>query len=141
MAEGPNKPNRPIRPRHGAPPRGKRRVVIEGGGQRGGRPDQRQARERQETRGPKQPPGPAPTGPVTVESGITVQDFSQALGVRVPRIITILMSLGAPKTQTQSLTDEEVELIATELQREVTIKHVGEEDVAPEVFEDDEADL
>jgi translation initiation factor IF-2 len=142
MADGQNKPNRPIRPRHGAPgARGKRRVVIEGaGGQRGGRPDQRQARERQESR-PKQPPGPAPTGPVTVESGITVQDFSQALGVRVPRIITILMGLGAPKTQTQSLTDEEVELIAGELEREVTIKHVGEEDVVSEVYEDEEADL
>ena len=35
MADGPNKPNRPIRPRQGAPGR-KRRVVIEGaGGQRG----------------------------------------------------------------------------------------------------------
>src|SRR5687767_3214847 len=140
MADGPNKPNRPIRPRHGAPgARGKRRVVIDSGSNRG-RPDARQQRERQEVR-PKQPPGPAPTGPVTVESGVTVQDFSQALGVRVPRIITILMGLGAPKTQTQSLTDEEVQLIAQELEREITIKHVGEEDVEPEVYEDAEQDL
>ena len=39
---------------------------------------------------------------------------------------------------TQSLTDEEVELIAAELEREVTISHVGEEDEEPEVFEDAE---
>jgi translation initiation factor IF-2 len=140
MADGPNRPNRPIRPRHGAPgARGKRRVVIDSGSARA-RPDSRQPRERQDAR-PKQAPGPAPTGPVTVESGVTVQDFSQALGVRVPRIITILMSLGAPKTQTQSLTDDEVQLIAQELEREVTIKHVGEEDVEPEVYEDAEQDL
>jgi translation initiation factor IF-2 len=45
------------------------------------------------------------------------------------------------RTATQSLSDEEVELIAAELQREVTIKHVGEEDEEPEVFEDAESDL
>jgi translation initiation factor IF-2 len=140
MADGPNRPNRPIRPRHGAPgARGKRRVVIDSGSTRA-RPDSRQPRERQDAR-PKQAPGPAPTGPATVESGVTVQDFSQALGVRVPRIITILMGLGTPKTQTQSLTDDEVQLIASELEREVTIKHVGEEDEEPEVYEDAEQDL
>jgi translation initiation factor IF-2 len=54
----------------------------------------------------------------------------------MPEIIKILMGLGAPKTATQSLSDEEVELIATELGREVTIKHVGEEDEEPESFDD-----
>ena len=43
-----------------------------------------------------------PTGPVTVESGITVKDLSQALGVTVPKLITFLMGLGAPKTVTIS---------------------------------------
>ena len=51
------------------------------------------------------------------------------------------MGLGAPKTQTQSLSDEEVELIGTELGREVTIKHLAEEDEDPETFEDAEEDL
>ena len=56
-------------------------------------------------------------------------------------IIKILMGLGQMRTATQSLTDDEVELIATELKREVTIKHLGEEDEAPEVFDDAEETL
>src|SRR6266545_2398299 len=137
-----NRPNRPIRPRGGASPRGKRRVVIDQGGQRGGGPPGRQGRGRQEVGPPKQPREVvAPTGPVTVQSGVTVRDFSQALGVPMPELIKILMNLGQMRTATQSLSDEEVELIAAELKREVTIKHVGEEDEEPEVFEDAETDL
>src|SRR5215212_6965666 len=101
MANGPNKPNRPIRPRHGAPgARGKRRVVIDSGAQRP-RQDSRQARERAESR-PKQPPGPQPTGPVTVPSGVSIKDLSQALGVAAAQIIKIMMGFGEMVTITQS---------------------------------------
>ncbi|HUK95307.1 MAG TPA: translation initiation factor IF-2 [Gaiellaceae bacterium] len=141
MADRPNKPNRPIRPRQGAPAGGrKRRVVIDTGAARP-RQDSRQARERQETR-PKQPREVVqPTGPVTVESGVTVKDLSQALGKPMPEIIKMLMGLGSPKTATQSLSDDEVELIAAEIDREITIKHAAEEELEPEEYEDDEADL
>ena len=141
MADRPNRPNRPIRPRQGAPAgRRKRRVVIDTGAARP-RQDSRQARDRQETR-PKQPREVVqPTGPVTVESGVTVKDLSQALGKSMPELIKMLMGLGAPKTATQSLSDEEVELIAAEVDREITIKHAAEEELEPEVYEDDEADL
>jgi translation initiation factor IF-2 len=141
MADRPNRPNRPIRPRQGAPPgRRKRRVVIDTGAARP-RQDGRQARDRQETR-PKQPREVVqPTGPVTVESGVTVKDLSQALGKPMPEIIKMLMVLGAPKTATQSLADDEVELIAAEIKREITIKHAADEELEPEVYEDDDADL
>jgi translation initiation factor IF-2 len=141
MADRPNRPNRPIRPRQGAPAgRRKRRVVIDTGAARP-RQDGRQARDRQETR-PKQPREVVqPTGPVTVESGVTVKDLSQALGKSMPELIKILMGLGAPKTATQSLADEEVELIAAEVGREITIKHAADEELEPEIYEDDEADL
>jgi translation initiation factor IF-2 len=56
------------------------------------------------------------------------------------QIIKILMGLGQMRTATQSLSDEEVELIATEVEREVTIKHAAD-DEEPEVVEDAEADL
>jgi translation initiation factor IF-2 len=56
-------------------------------------------------------------------------------------IIKSLMTLGVMKTATQSLTDEEVELIAAELEREVTIKHAADEEEAPEEFEDTEESL
>src|SRR5207248_5608712 len=83
-----------------------------------------------------------PTGPVTVESGVTVRDFSQALGVPMPELIKILMALGQMRTATQSLTDEEVELIGAELKREVHIKHASdEEDEEPEAFDDPEEAL
>src|SRR5579864_4718422 len=119
-----NRPNRPIRPRQGAPgARGKRRVVIDSGAARP-RLDSRDRRERPEGRTKQQTPVAPPTGPVTVPSGVTVRDFSQALGVQMPELIKILMNLGQMRTATQSLSDDEVELIAAELKREVTIKHV-----------------
>ena len=140
----PPRPNRPIRPRGGGSARGKRRVVIEGGGAaRPGGPGSRQQRGRQDVGPPRErrEAAPPPTGPVTVQSGVTVRDFSQALGVSMGALIKILMALGQMRTATQSLSDEEVELIATELKREVTIKHVGEEEEEPEVFEDAPEDL
>ena len=89
MADGPNKPNRPIRPRQGAPGR-KRRVVIEGGGQRPG--------------------------------------SRQPLGVPAAQIIKIMMDAGQLVQITQSLSDDEVELIGVELSREITIKHAADEE-------------
>src|SRR5919205_4597846 len=141
MADRPNRPNRPIRPRQGAPGgRRKRRVVIDSGAARP-RQDGRQARERTEQKPREKTPVAPQTGPVTVESGVTVKDLSQALGVPVPKLITILMGLGAPKTVTQSLADEEVELIAAGVGREVRIKHAAEEELEPETYDDAEADL
>jgi translation initiation factor IF-2 len=139
---GSNKPKRPMRPRQSAPGRRKRRVVIDTAAARPPR-DARQQRERQDGARPKQPREVvAPTGPVTVESGVAVRDFSQALGVPMGEIIKILMGLGQMRTATQSLTDEEVELVAAELKREVQIKHLADEEEAePEVFEDAEDQL
>src|SRR5262245_5773021 len=133
-----NRPNRPVRPRQ-APGGRKRRVVIDAGAARP-RQDSRQARERTEPR-PKSQPGPQPTGPVTVPSGVSVKDLSQALGVPAAQIIKIMMGLGEMVTITQSLSDEAVGLIATEVKREVNIKHVAEELELEEEFEDAEEDL
>src|SRR5215218_8234975 len=133
----PGRPNRPIRPRGGAGPRGKRRVVIDQGGNRPGGPPGRQGRGRQEVGPPKQPREVvAPSGPVTVESGVTVRDFSQALGTPMGQILKMLMDLGIMKKAPESLTDDEVELIAAQLEREVTIKHAGEEETEPESYDD-----
>ena len=142
MANGPNRPNRPIRPRQGAVTgRRKRRVVIDNAAARP-RESPRQARERQEARPPKQPVAP-PTGPVSVPSGVTVKDLSAAMGKTVPDIIKVMMGLGKMVTITQSLSDEEVELIAAELipDRELQIKHAAEEELEPEEYEDAAEDL
>src|SRR4051795_6751854 len=139
MANG--KPNRPIRPRGGGP-KGRRRVVIDGGGGRPGTGQRQRPNDRPADRGPRQPREVvAPTGPATVESGVTLRDFSQALGVAMPQIIKLLMNLGTMKTATQSLTDDEVLMIGAELEREVTIKHADDDHTEPEVFEDAEDTL
>ncbi len=142
MANG-GKPNRPLRPRGGSGPGNRRRrVVIDNQAARPRDPRQggRGRDDAPRRDGPRQAPA-APTGPVSVESGVSVRDYSQALGVPMPNIIKILMNLGQMRTATQSLTDEEVELIAAELQREVTIKHAGEEEEEPEAFDDPEEAL
>src|SRR5947208_3805384 len=140
---GSNRPNRPMRPRQGGPgARRKRRVVIDNAAARP-RDARQQQREREASR-PKQPREVAPvTGPVSVESGLTVRDLSQALGVPAPKIIMFMMGLGKAVTITQSLGDDEVELIAAELapERDVTIRHAADDEEEPEVFEDDAADL
>src|SRR5690349_10426233 len=141
MANGGNRPNRPLRPRGGGAGGGRRRrVVIDQGGARPSR-EQRQARQDSQRNREPRPPAPPPTGPVSVESGVSVRDFSQALGVSMSDLIKILMGLGQMRTATQSLSDEEVELIAAELQREVTIKHAADEEEEPEEFDDTEESL
>jgi translation initiation factor IF-2 len=137
MADG---PKRPIRPRQGGAAGRRRRVVIDSGAARP-RPDDRRARE-QRPAAPKQPREVAPpTGPVTVPSGVTVRELSQALGIPVAQIIKIMMGLGEMVQITQSLTDEAVQLIGAEVEREITIKHADEEEVEPETYEDDPKDL
>src|SRR6266545_2937760 len=111
-----NGPKRPIRPR----------------------PDDRRSREQRGIAPTKQPREIVqPTGPVTVPSGVTVRELSQALGVPVAEIIKIMMGLGEMVQITQSLTDEAVQLVGTAVEREITIKHADEEEVEPEAHEDD----
>src|SRR5438105_2826259 len=140
MANG--KPNRPLRPRGGSGPGNRRRrVVIDNQAARPRDPRQGRGRDDAPRRDSTRAPAPPPTGPVSVESGVSVRDFSQTLGVPMQNIIKSLMGLGVMKTATQTLSDEEVELIAAELQREVTIKHAADEDEEPETFEDAEETL
>lgn len=69
---------------------------------------------------------PATRGVVTVSRGVTVGELAQAVGRPAPDIIKMLMMLGELKTITQSLSDDEVELLAHELGFDIKI-------VAPEV--------
>ena len=134
---------RPLRPRGGAPGgRRRRRVVIDNQAARP-RPDQRgRAGEQAPPREKREPQAPAQTtGPVTVVSGSTVRDVSQALGVPVPAIMKFFMGAGEMVNITQTLSDEAIELLAVEFEREVVIKHADEEELEPEVYEDAPEDL
>src|SRR5215204_1265733 len=140
MADGKNRPNRPLRPRAGGSGRRKRRVVIDSGAARP-RPDRPGQREAPRAPRESAPPAPPPTGKVTVASGATVKELSAAFGVPVPQIIKIMMGVGEMVTITQSLGDDAIEVIATQLEREVEIKHADEEELEPEVYEDKAEDL
>ena len=83
----------------------------------------------------------APTGPVTVPSGVTVKDLATTLSVSTAVIQKTMMGLGELVGITQSLTDDAVELIGTELEREITITHAADEVEAAEVFDDEAEDL
>jgi translation initiation factor IF-2 len=111
--------------------------------------DSQAARPRQDARAPREAPKPrteqpapaAPSGPAVVNSGATVKELSAALGVPVPQIIKIMLDVGEMVTITQSLGDDAIELIATQLEREIEIKHADEEELEPEVYEDKPEDL
>src|ERR687886_1263139 len=113
----------------------RRRVVIDASAtNRGGRPTVAPAIPREPERAPVEEK-PQVKGAVRVEPGATVKDVGEALGVPPTQIIKVLMSLGEMKTLTQTLSTEEIELVAEELEMEVEIGAVEEptpQEVAPD---------
>jgi translation initiation factor IF-2 len=136
-----------VRRRAGGPGGKRRRVIIDagasrrGGGPQGGR-DRRRSRGRERERD-EQPPTPVvPTGVVKIPSGSTVKDVSQAFGVSTPQIIKALMGYGEMVTITQTLSDEAIEVLATDFGRQLEIVHAADEEAALEAEAVDEpADL
>ncbi|MCW3009170.1 MAG: translation initiation factor, partial [Solirubrobacterales bacterium] len=81
------------------------------------------------------------TDKVKVNSGSTVKDVAEYLGVAVPEIIKKLMMLGEMATLTQTLSDDAIKTIAEEFNKEIEIVHASDDLDAEPVYEDDEADL
>ncbi|MGZ5412026.1 MAG: translation initiation factor IF-2 [Solirubrobacterales bacterium] len=87
----------------------------------------------------QQAPEEAPT--IRVNSGATVREVAESLGLGSAEVIKALMQEGQMATLTQTLTDDSVESIAKKFDRKVEIVTAAEEEIeAPEVT-DDEADL
>ncbi|MDQ3387700.1 MAG: translation initiation factor IF-2, partial [Actinomycetota bacterium] len=76
-----------------------------------------------------------------VEPGATVKDLADALEIPPAQIIKVLMGLGEMRTVTQTLSTEEIELIAEELEQEVEIRAIEEPVIEEVIPEDDPADL
>ena len=140
----------------GAP--GKRRVVIDSqanrrpaqGGPQGGGPGRRPRRKGGRRRSYEEVFGDveqtietrsASSDVIRVNSGATVKDVAEYLGVPVPDVIKKLMMLGEMATLTQTLTDEVIEVLAAELDREVEIVHADEEVIQLPDHDDQEGDL
>src|ERR687898_123380 len=129
-------------PQQGRPQKKRRRVVIDASARnRGSRPATSAApASREPERAPVDVTEPESSG-VRVEPGASVKDLGEAIGVPPTQIIKVLMGLGEMKTLTQTLSTEEIELIAEELGVEVEIGAVEEPAPAEVAPDDDPEDL
>lgn len=151
----PEKPKRtPRKPAAPDEAGGKRRVVIDsqanrrpGGGPPPGGFPQRRPRRRGRRKFDDTPLAPldtsaqSATDAVRINSGATVKDVSEYLGVPVPDLIKQLMMMGEMATLTQTLSDEAIVILAEALGKEVEIVTTADEEAEELVFADDEADL
>jgi translation initiation factor IF-2 len=130
-------------PQQSRPQKKRRRVVIDASARnRGARPaaPAAPAPSKEPERAPVEEEEPEGGG-VRVEPGATVKDLGDALGVPPTQIIKVLMGLGEMKTLTQTLSTEEIELVAEDLGVEVEIGAVEEPEPVEVTPEDDPADL
>src|SRR5919107_1613035 len=117
--------------------RKRRRVVIDASAtSRSARPAAAPSAPKEPERAPVEEKPEETGAAVRVEPGATVKDLGTALGVPPTQIIKALMSLGEMKTLTQTLSTEEIELVADELGVEVEMG-VVEEPAPEEVTPDD----
>ncbi|HVF78475.1 MAG TPA: translation initiation factor IF-2, partial [Solirubrobacteraceae bacterium] len=135
-----------------AGPGGRRRVVIDSQASRR-TPGQQQQPPRRQRRGrrrrgtyddtvaPLNEAAATHTDLVRINSGSTVKDIAESMGVPVPDIIKKLMMLGEMATLTQTLSDDAVGVLAEEFGKEVEIIHAADEVEAEPVYEDEDADL
>ncbi|HET7092164.1 MAG TPA: translation initiation factor IF-2 N-terminal domain-containing protein, partial [Thermomicrobiales bacterium] len=78
---------------------------------------------------------------IRVASGSTVKDVAESLGVAVPEIIKKLMGLGEMATLTQTLSDDAIQVLADEFDKEIEIVTAAEDASAEPAFEDADEDL
>ena len=134
-------------------PGGRRRVVIDSQAsrrQQGGPANQPQRRPRRgrrrrgtydETIAPIDTAAMETTDMIRINSGSTVKDVAEYLGVPIPEVIKKLMSLGEMATLTQTLADDAIQVLADEFSKEIEIVHAADDVEVEPVFEDDEDDM
>jgi translation initiation factor IF-2 len=132
---------------------GRRRVVIDSQAsrrQQGGPANQpvrrpRRGRRRRgtydETIAPIDTAAMEATDLIRVNSGSTVKDIAEYLGVPVPEIIKKLMMLGEMATLTQTLSDDAIQVLADEFEKQIEIAHAADDVEVEPVFEDVDEDL
>jgi translation initiation factor IF-2 len=134
-------------------PGGRRRVVIDSQAsrrQQGGPANQPQRRPRRgrrrrgtydETIAPIDTAAIQETDLVRVNSGSTVKDVAEYLGAPVPEVIKKLMTLGEMATLTQTLSDDAIQVLADEFDKQIEIVHAADDVEVEPVFEDADEDL
>jgi translation initiation factor IF-2 len=134
-------------------PGGRRRVVIDSQAsrrQQGGPANQPQRRPRRgrrrrgtydDTIAPIDSTAMEATDEIRVNSGSTVKDVAEYMGVPVPEVIKKLMTLGEMATLTQTLSDDAIQVLADEFDKKIEILHAADDVEVEPVFEDAEEDL
>jgi translation initiation factor IF-2 len=134
-------------------PGGRRRVVIDSQASRrqqtgpANQPQRRPRRGRRrrgtydETIAPIDTSALEATDLIRINSGSTVKDVAEYLGVAVPEVIKKLMSLGEMATLTQTLSDDAIQVLADEFDKKIEIVHAADDVEVEPVFEDAEEDL
>jgi translation initiation factor IF-2 len=134
-------------------PGGRRRVVIDSQAsrrQQGGPANQPQRRPRRgrrrrgtydETIAPIDTAVLEATDLIRVNSGSTVKDVAEYLGVPVPEVIKKLMMLGEMATLTQTLSDDAIQVLADEFDKKIEIVHAADDVELEPVFEDSDEDM
>jgi translation initiation factor IF-2 len=76
-----------------------------------------------------------------VQSGATVKEVAESLGLGAPEVIKKLMELGEMATLTQTLSDEAIGVLADEFDKKIEIVHAADEAEEEPQFDDPEEDL
>ena len=156
-AKASTKPVRPAGQAQGAAQGGgagtkKRRVVIDSQAARrdqmGGPPPQRPPRRRGGRRRrplleepPARQEAPAEPEATKVNSGATVSEVAESLGLAPAEVIKKLMMMGEMATLTQTLTDDSIRAIADEYDRKLEIVSAADEEPEEPEFDDAVEDL
>jgi translation initiation factor IF-2 len=151
----PQRPTRPTRPTEGAGAGGggrRRRVVIDSQASRRTapppiqhQPPRRRGRRRKtpwvEPDLSAPPPEVKEEPPTKINSGATVKEVAESLGVSTPEVIKKLMTLGEMATLTQTLSDEAIQVLAGEFDKKTEIVHAADEVEEEPEYEDAEDEL
>jgi translation initiation factor IF-2 len=79
---------------------------------------------------------------VRIDSGATVKEVSESLGVSSAEVIKKLMELGEMASLTQTLSDDMIKTVVESFERELDLRSVSDESDEPaSLTEDEEADL
>jgi translation initiation factor IF-2 len=156
---GPPASSRPVRARSGERPSGaraagkrRRRVVIDSQAARrehmpqapAPRPPRRRGGRRRRPlleEPPKVVEAPAEPEAIKVNSGATVREVAELLGLGSADVIKKLMTMGEMATLTQTLGDDTIKAIAEEFDRKIEIVTAAEEEQEAPEFEDAAEDL
>ncbi len=157
---GPDGAARPARPTRDAGSGGRRRRVVIEGSQAGRRPSgppppqqppRRRGRRRRtpwverdleaERLAAEQEAAAEQDRPVALNSGATVKEVAETLGLATAEVIKKLMTLGEMATLTQTLSDDAIQVLAEEFDKKVEIVHAADVVEDDPQYDDDEADL